>query len=128
MAVHFEARDQPIEGQFAVAHVVMNRADGDPQKVCKIISADSQFSWWRDAKEGKLKFYHDSEEWKESQKVAASVIYRTHTDNTKGALFFHATYVKPYWASSMKKTIKIGQHIFYKPKKSYVVQANTSIH
>jgi N-acetylmuramoyl-L-alanine amidase len=118
MAVHFEARDQPIEGQLAVAHVVMNRAEGDFNKICNVISEKKQFSWWENAKHGKLKFYHDSDDWKASQEVASMVMREGHPDNTKGATFFHATYVRPYWTSSVKKTIKIGDHIFYKTKTS----------
>jgi hypothetical protein len=37
-------------------------------------------------------------------------------DITKGATYYHADYVRPGW-SNLKKTTKIGQHIFYKPKK-----------
>jgi len=31
-----------------------------------------------------------------------------------GATHYHATYVRPYWAKSLKKMDKIGTHIFYK--------------
>ncbi len=29
---------------------------------------------------------------------------------------YHATYVKPRWARSMKRMEKIGRHIFYKTR------------
>ena len=30
------------------------------------------------------------------------------------ATHYHAVYVRPFWARRMKKTDKIGNHIFYK--------------
>lgn len=30
-----------------------------------------------------------------------------------GALFFHATYVKPSWAKNKKRVAHIGRHVFY---------------
>jgi hypothetical protein len=33
-------------------------------------------------------------------------------DPTRGALFFHADYVKPGW-NNMKYTVQIGRHLFY---------------
>ena len=36
----------------------------------------------------------------------------TFKDPTKGALFFHADYVKPTW-NNIKQTVQIGRHIFY---------------
>ena len=35
-------------------------------------------------------------------------------DFTDGALFYHATYVKPGWAKMKTRTAKIEDHIFYK--------------
>ena len=36
----------------------------------------------------------------------------TFKDPTKGALFFHADYVKPMW-NNMRYTAQIGRHLFY---------------
>ena len=32
----------------------------------------------------------------------------------KGAVFFHATYIKPDWAPQKQRVAKIGRHIFYR--------------
>lgn len=114
MAVHFEARGEPESGQYAVAHVVMNRSEQDYNNVCKTIMQPKQFSWWDDVKTGKLKIYASDDSWKASQQIALNVLKGQHQDNTKGSTFFHATYVHPYWANTMKKTKKIGDHVFYK--------------
>ena len=33
---------------------------------------------------------------------------------TGGATSYHANYVKPYWAPTLKRTAQIGKHIFYR--------------
>jgi spore germination cell wall hydrolase CwlJ-like protein len=35
-------------------------------------------------------------------------------DPTSNALWYHADYVDPYWASSYEQTVQIGAHIFYR--------------
>ena len=40
------------------------------------------------------------------------VNYHIVEDPTKGATYFHAVYVNPMWR--LPRTIKIGNHIFYK--------------
>jgi spore germination cell wall hydrolase CwlJ-like protein len=53
--------------------------------------------------------------WETAQKVAADVTYgRTWIADVGDATHYHATYVKPRWARKMKKTDKIGSHIFYR--------------
>jgi N-acetylmuramoyl-L-alanine amidase len=51
-AVYFEARGEPIEGQLAVAQVVLNRAASGryPSSVCAVVKQRSQFSFIRRGK------------------------------------------------------------------------------
>lgn len=39
---------------------------------------------------------------------------RTFNADVGGSTHYHATYVRPRWASRLKKMDKIGTHIFYK--------------
>ena len=32
------------------------------------------------------------------------------------ATHYHANYVRPYWLKDMKKTSRVGQHIFYRDR------------
>ena len=57
--VYYEARSEPLEGQYAVAHVVLNRVADDkfPDDACKVIKQGlekgigrCQFSWYCDGK------------------------------------------------------------------------------
>src|SRR4030095_3207335 len=51
-AVYFEARGEPIEGQLAVAEVVLNRAaSGEyPSSICEVVMQPAQFSFVRDGR------------------------------------------------------------------------------
>lgn len=125
--IFFEARGEPILGQYAVAQVTMNRAAGDPGQVCRVIGKPNQFSWTRGtgfrrgegaqqriARRAEQK---DAFAWFTAQKVARAVVTGKMTyDITKGADHYHAVYVKPGWSSGFRKTIRVGQHIFYRSK------------
>jgi hypothetical protein len=52
--VYFEARSDNMSGQYAVAHVVLNRVQDNrwPNDVCNVVTQRNdnnvcQFSWWR---------------------------------------------------------------------------------
>jgi spore germination cell wall hydrolase CwlJ-like protein len=112
-AVYFESRGEPIEGQLAVAEVVMNRAASGryPAKLCDVITQKAQFSFIRHGKfptpdEG-------SEAWRKA--VAIATIARDKLVSTlpSDVLWYHAEYVAPSWAKRLDKTAQIGLHIFY---------------
>ena len=116
--IYFEARDQSDLGQKAIAWVTLNRVHSQsyPSTICVVVWQDSQFSWTRD---GKSDVPKNQEAWERAKKLA-NLVYqryyntRDYEDPTDGAIMFHATYVKPYWRKSFERTIKIGDHIFYK--------------
>jgi len=43
LTVHFESRGEPIKGQYAVAEVVMNRAEKRNLTVCQVVKQKGQF-------------------------------------------------------------------------------------
>jgi len=46
-------------------------------------------------------------------------VYANHdkmNDPSKGALFYHADYVRPVWRKNLDKVAVIGKHIFYNDK------------
>ena len=120
MNVYHEARSDPMIGQYAVAHVVMNRVASQryPDEVCAVVKDGyhkgkhrCQFSWYCDGKSDKPT---DARAWALATLVAYDVLNGTVTDVTDGATHYHATYVNPYWASHYKQTGKYGLHVFYK--------------
>jgi len=70
-----------------------------------------QFSCWDSGKD--LSYLLDTPQ------AEHALYFERHIDKMKqevtgGANHYHATYVKPYWADESKKTVQIGNHIFYK--------------
>lgn len=110
--VYFEARGEPAAGQLAVAEVTMNRKASAlfPRTVCAVVYQAGAFSWtgFRALPEPA------GEEWERARKVAETVYYRRHTPVLEGALFYHATYVKPGWTAQKRRVARIGNHVFYK--------------
>lgn len=108
--VYFEARNQPIEGQYAVAEVTLNRVKDStyPSSICEVIKQKHQFSWYRPNAVPKEK-----EAWKVA-KIIALASLREPTHYVSGAQFFHHKSIKPSWARNMKKVRQIGDHVFYR--------------
>ncbi|MFT3808865.1 MAG: cell wall hydrolase [Micropepsaceae bacterium] len=131
-AVYYEARGESIEGQRAVAEVVLRRTKDHrfPSTVCGVVYQGAhkrnacQFSF---ACDGIGHGRRDRLAWKRAVEVAQ---YETTgdgrlTDSVSGAQYFHTTRVNPPWAKRFIRTARIGTHIFYRqPGGSYEAEAN----
>ena len=108
-----EARGEPLLGQYAVVHVVRNRAKYNPDRVCKVVLAHKQFSWTINMNG------HNSHQFEKSIHIA-HMAWQSQ-DVTQGATHYHVRPgcpggVRPYWITKMVKTVQIGCHIFYRQK------------
>jgi spore germination cell wall hydrolase CwlJ-like protein len=121
-AVYFEARSEPVEGQAAVAQVILNRVKSGlyPSSICGVVYQNRhrhlacQFTF---ACEGKSLRIRDTESWERATRVASAVLEgRTYLADVGGATHYHANYVRPSWSRRLKKMDVIGRHIFYKLK------------
>jgi spore germination cell wall hydrolase CwlJ-like protein len=112
-AVYFEARSEPIEGQLAVAEVVLNRAASGryPTDLCSVITQKAQFSFIRRGKFPRAN--RDSEAWKTAVAIAAIARQKLAGSLPSGVLWYHASYVTPSWGKRLTKQSQIGLHIFY---------------
>lgn len=112
-AVYFEARSEPIEGQLAVAEVVMNRAASGryPTSLCAVITQKAQFSFIRRGKFPRPD--RDSAAWKKAVAIASIAQQKLAPTLPAGVLWYHATYVAPSWGKRLTKQTQIGLHIFY---------------
>jgi spore germination cell wall hydrolase CwlJ-like protein len=113
--IYFESRGEPVKGQIAVALVTINRANNPdyPNTICGVVKQGCQFSWNCDGKSDVLPVTKDAA--KKAIQLATVMLINPRVDDiTKGALFFHSSYVKPSWRKKMEKTIEIGNHIFYR--------------
>ena len=117
--IYHEARGEPLQGKIAVAHVVLNRVAARqwPGQICAVVQQGGerrryrcQFSWWCDGRSDQPR---DVAAWRESLLVALLIRRGATDDPTKGALWYHADTVSPYWSKIFLPYKKIGRHIFY---------------
>ena len=117
--MYFEARNESELGKLAVSHVVLNRVSDKrfPNTVCDVIRQGGetrrhrcQFSWWCDGRSDRPR---NTSVWKASMAFAKDIYFGLYDDPTKGALWYHADYVKPSWRNSLARGPKIGRHLFY---------------
>ena len=113
-AVYFEARGESVEGQLAVAHVVMNRATSGryPSDWCSVVKQRSQFSFVRHGEFPNIDANCDS--WKKAEAVAELAAANVVPSISPDVLWYHANYVAPAWRRSLQEVEQIGAHIFYR--------------
>lgn len=132
LTVYHEARSATVTGQRAVALVVMNRAEGDPDRVCEEVFKPRQFSWANDRawlKGRRIKMLasmmpKERESWRLARVVALKALTGVTPDFTRGATHYHMPTVSPAWARNRRELDRIGffgPHIFYRPARSSVI-------
>ena len=120
--VYYEARGEPLEGQYAVAEVTMNRVGSSrfPKSVCEVVHEKrwdalrkrqvGAFSW---TELDSLRRPHGAA-WQQALEVATAVYDGTHTPSVPNALYYHAKYIRPSWAKPNRRVATIGSHVFYR--------------
>ncbi|BBE33119.1 cell wall hydrolase [Sphingosinicella microcystinivorans] len=113
-AIYYEARGESLEGQLAVAQVILNRAENErwPNDICAVVYQSGQFSFTFDGKPDIPAVKGPA--WKRAEAIAIIAVGQGWQDVTDKATFFHATYVKPGWRRVKEQTRRIGGHIFYR--------------
>ena len=135
--IYYEARNEDIRGQFAVASVTLNRANDArfPSTVCEVVkqSAVSKitnrvvcaFSWYcENDKKGKEIPVNNKDgsinqrvvdQFQVACLVAIEVLAGNIEDNTGGATHFHNPHTShPAWRLTLHRTMREGNHDFYK--------------
>jgi len=113
-AVYFEARGESLEGQLAVAHVVMNRASSGryPSDWCGVVKQPAQFSFVR---HGEFPYADtNSDAWKKAEAIAELAAANVVPSVSPDVLWYHADYVAPSWRHGLQEVQQIGAHIFYR--------------
>lgn len=120
-AIYHEARGESLQGQFAVAEVILNRVDSRqfPNSVCGVVYqgvregrlGGCQFSF---ACDGRSEAMPNRTAANRAQRIAQVMSDGAHRGLTRGALYFHTTAVNPNWATSFTRTTQIGAHLFYR--------------
>jgi spore germination cell wall hydrolase CwlJ-like protein len=116
-AIYFEARGEGLAGQFAVAEVILNRAESGlyPRSVCGVVGqrggGGCQFSYVCD---GRADAMRDPGAMRTAGKIAAAMLAGAPRMLTGGATHFHTRSVRPGWAGRFARTAAIGAHLFYR--------------
>jgi hypothetical protein len=112
-AVYFEARSESLEGQLAVAEVVLNRARSGvyPPSICGVVTQHAQFSFIRAGRFPAPNTASDA--WHRALAVAEIARKHLATEVAPNVLWYHADYVAPAWGRQRTRVAQIGAHIFY---------------
>jgi len=118
--IYFEARGESVKGQAAVAQVILNRVRNPayPKTICGVVYQNEdwtnacQFSFACDNIPDRIS---EPEHWKTATDVAMAVTAgKIWLPEVGSSTHYHALYVKPDWARTMKKVGRIGLHVFYR--------------
>lgn len=132
LTVFGEARGESIDGQVAVAHVILNRFTANPKKyktLANVCLEPLQFSCWNDSDPNKAKLIELSKQFinnnvtnpilKQIYYICMGVIGNHLLDNTNNSVNYLALALfnsnkKPSWAKSPRTIPKIiGNHVFF---------------
>lgn len=118
-ALYYEARWESVDGQRAVAQVVLNRLrhPAYPKTVCGVVFEGSnlktgcQFSFTCD---GSMRGQPIPAVWARARTLAEAALNGYVMRKVGTATHYHAVYVAPYWSPNLVKVSTIGAHIFYR--------------
>jgi spore germination cell wall hydrolase CwlJ-like protein len=118
-AVYYEAASESVDGQRAVAQVVLNRVrhPAYPKTVCGVVFQGServtgcQFTFTCD---GALARKPGEASWRRAQQVAEAALAGSVYAPVGHATHYHTLWVAPYWSPSLVKVASIGAHVFYR--------------
>ena len=118
--IYFEARGESARGQAAVAQVILNRVRNPayPDTICGVVYQNKdwrnrcQFSFACDRIRDRIRSQHH---WKMAREIAMAVTAgKIWLEQVGSSTHYHAVYVRPSWARTMKKVGRIGLHVFYR--------------
>lgn len=120
MAIYFEARDEPIEGQYAIAEVVMNRVAHPrfPNTVCAVVREGykpgnnlCQFSFYCDGKPEKME---NEQAKRQAEAIARHALYDGQSMFVGDATFYRRHDVSwGSWANKLVEVGAVGEHVFF---------------
>ena len=113
-AVYFESMGETLEGQLAVAQVVINRANSGryPTNWCAVVKQKAQFSFVRAGRFPRIDAACQA--WRKAQAIARIAAGKMAQVIPADVLWYHADYVAPSWGRRLARVEKIGAHIFYR--------------
>jgi spore germination cell wall hydrolase CwlJ-like protein len=126
LTIYREASGEPLEGKYAVAWVIRNRAEHPSwwgKDYCDVVTKKAQFTSMvppDGVDDPNLRRYPKPTEqvWVDCLKVVTDVLTGAVPDPTGNAVQYFAASMKsaPPWASAFIPTVRIGNHFFLRAK------------
>ncbi|MEK6638597.1 MAG: cell wall hydrolase [Pseudomonadota bacterium] len=118
-AIFYEAGNETLNGQRAVAQVVLNRVrhPAFPKTVCGVVyqgqerRTGCQFSFTCD---GSMARIPSEESWKRLQQLARSALTGSVYKPVGHATHYHTDWVVPVWSASLEKIKAENTHLFFR--------------
>ena len=112
VAVYYESKGEPLEGQLAVAQVILNRRDSGrfASSICGVVYQRGQFSFTWDKRPDRPA---NSEMWRTAQAIAVIAATDDWREIVPDATHFHARRVSPGW-HRLQRVSAVGNHVFYR--------------
>ena len=116
VAVYHEARGESLDGQLAVARVIMNRAASGkyPSSWCGTVKQPWQFSFVNPRSGIMPGVDKASASWRKAVGITRLALANVVPSVGNDVLWYHADYVAPSWGRRLSRVSKIGTHIFYR--------------
>ena len=116
VAVYHEARGESLQGQMAVARVIMNRAASGkyPASWCGTVKQPWQFSFVNPRTGVMPGVDEGSASWRKALGVTRLATANAVPVLSTDVLWYHADYVAPSWGRRLSRVDRIGTHIFYR--------------
>jgi N-acetylmuramoyl-L-alanine amidase len=110
-AVYFESKGEPLDGQLAVAQVILNRVENGRfgRDICAVVKAPRQFSFVRG---GQMPDPRGAAQYATAEAIALIAASGSWREIVADATHFHATRVSPGW--KLRRVATVGSHIFYR--------------
>jgi spore germination cell wall hydrolase CwlJ-like protein len=112
-AVYFEARNETLDGQLAVARVIVARSRSGrfPASYCGVVYQPSQFSFVHGGAMPVIN--HTNAGWRKALAIAEIANDGSWQSQAEGAMFFHSARISPRW-SNRQRVARIDNHVFYR--------------
>ena len=116
VAVYHEARGESLQGQLAVARVIMNRAASGqyPTTWCGVVKQPWQFSFVNPRTGQYPSIDEGSAAWRKALGITRLAMANAVPILSNDVLWYHANYVAPGWGRRLTRVSQIGAHIFYR--------------
>lgn len=123
-AIYHEARGESVNGQLAVANVIINRAFSKkyPTTICGVVFQNAEKGKFRCqftfACDGRSDNGTERAAWNRSLRLADQAFREFQQGDRPGvipnsALYYHTTSVNPNWSNKFHRVAAIGAHVFY---------------